>query len=76
MKSAHDLDDHADLEVIDNVLKILGKAVGDRAVGEFTQVENLFDVNFFANTGEEFLFVGQQNFSYAGTDDAVTHDCY
>ncbi len=76
VKSAHYLYDYADLEVVDDLLKVLCESVRDRAVGELAKVENLLDVDFLAETREQLLLVRQQDFGDARTDNAVSHNSY
>ena len=62
VQTAHDFNDDADLEVVDDFLKVLRKAVGDGAVGELTEVKNLFDIDFFSDAREKLLLVCEKDF--------------
>ena len=87
MCSAHHLSDEGDLGVVQNDVKIVYDAIGKGAVGEVTQVENIFDIDLISNVGFDHGFVGCQNFSRAAADCAEaeksdvqhnmeTSDCY
>jgi hypothetical protein len=50
-------------------------AIGKGAVGEFAQVENIFDIDLVADIGLDYGFVGCQNLSGAASDGAEAEKC-
>ena len=65
MQTAHRLNNDADLDIVDDILEILGEALRVGRVGKLSQVENMLDVDLFADRGKELLFMRIQDLGYA-----------